>query len=648
MARMTYFDERGVAVVLGNELGRGGEAAVYEVEGDQTSVAKIYHRQPEQETAEKLVRMVELRNDRLLKLAAWPVATLRSKKVGLISGMLMRNVAGFKDVHLLYNPKSRTTQFPPKANWAFLIYAAANVARAFSVIHEYKHVIGDVNQSNVRVSPESAVVSLIDCDSFQVFSQGRYFPCEVGVPLYTPPELQHVTQFRSVIRTPNHDNFGLAVLIFHLLFMGRHPFAGRFLGRGDMPPEKAIAEYRFAFAPDQQRTQMQPPPNSLMLDQVSPEVRALFIQAFAPSGSQTGRPDGMQWILALDGLGRQLRQCSVNRNHAFYRSLSACPWCGIEATAGVLLFVGYAVTDGASGFKLDFVWAQIASVQNPGPPTLPDFQQLCGNVRASAEARAAGWTRRGKIAVVVLVTVFVLAVVVGEGLGWLAFWGAIVCVFLIKRMATNARARKGAFEAQAKASEARMRAVRERWDRETSEQPFVAKLGELKKLAEEHGQLPNRQQQLINDLHRDLYNVQLRHYLGGWTITSADIPHVKDGRKALLSAYGIDTAADVTFAAVQNVPGFGEFLTQHMMNWRKSLETRFRFDPKRGIDSADLERVKREIANRRREVELALSKGALELTNIRRRVVVVRGQLRDELEKAWVQMAQAQANARVA
>ena len=26
----------------------------------------------------------------------------------------------------------------------------------------------------------------------------------------------------------NHDNFGLAVLIFQLLFMGRHPFSGRY------------------------------------------------------------------------------------------------------------------------------------------------------------------------------------------------------------------------------------------------------------------------------------------------------------------------------------------------------------------------------------------------------------------------------------
>src|SRR5579863_6693964 len=214
MARSVFIDDKGRQLALGQELGRGGEAAVYAVDGDHSLVAKIYHRQLDVEKTEKLSRMVEIQSERLLKLAAWPVGTLRSRNANSVAGVLMRNVSGLKDIHLLYNPKSRIREFPPKANWSFLLHTAGNVARAFSVIHEYGHVIGDVNQSNVRVSPESAVVSLIDCDSFQIASQGRYFLCGVGVPLYTPPELQD-KEFKHVIRTPNHDNFGLAVLVFH-------------------------------------------------------------------------------------------------------------------------------------------------------------------------------------------------------------------------------------------------------------------------------------------------------------------------------------------------------------------------------------------------------------------------------------------------
>ena len=58
----------------------------------------------------------------------------------------------------------------------------------------------------------------------------------------------------AVRRTPTHTAYGLAVLLFHLLFMGRHPFAGRFHGVGEMPIEKAIAESRFAYARETRRT----------------------------------------------------------------------------------------------------------------------------------------------------------------------------------------------------------------------------------------------------------------------------------------------------------------------------------------------------------------------------------------------------------
>jgi DNA-binding helix-hairpin-helix protein with protein kinase domain len=215
-------------------------------------------------------------------------------------------------------------------------------------------------------------------------------------------------------------------------------------------------------------------------------------------------------------------------------------------------------------------------------------------------------------------------------------------------MISNAAHGKTQFESEARATEARLRVIQDRWQREASEEPFRIKLGDLKKLAEEHGQLPNRRQQKIRDLERDLYNVQLRHYLETFDIARADIPHVKDNRKAMLSSYGIDDAADVTASAVEAVPGFGQFLTQQMMTWRRSLESKFKFDPRRGIDPTDIQRVDQDIAKRRLEIELMLSRGQMELTEMRRRIIIARGQLQDQLQKAWMEVAQAQANARAA
>ena len=44
MARAVFIDDKGRQVGLGKQLGRGGEATVYAVEGEPGIVAKVYHR----------------------------------------------------------------------------------------------------------------------------------------------------------------------------------------------------------------------------------------------------------------------------------------------------------------------------------------------------------------------------------------------------------------------------------------------------------------------------------------------------------------------------------------------------------------------------------------------------------------------------
>ena len=187
------------------------------------------------------------------------------------------------------------------------MHAAANVARLFAAVHKAGFIAGDVNHSNILVR-SNATVAAVDCDSFQV-GDGSRFPCLVGTELFVPPELLGAA-LDATRRTANHDAFGLAVLIFHLLFMGRHPFAGRYLGKGDMPIERAIAESRFAYSRDARRTQMAPPPYTPPMDAVGPAVTDLFERAFHADGSQR-RPAGVReaWIDALDALKAALVPC---------------------------------------------------------------------------------------------------------------------------------------------------------------------------------------------------------------------------------------------------------------------------------------------------------------------------------------------------
>lgn len=144
-----------------------------EVSRQSDLVAKIYHNAASPEKTAKLTAMVRLKTERLLKLSAWPINTLHEQPGGAAKGFLMPKVINHQDIHILYGIKSRHAEYP-EARWPFLIQAAANVARAFSVIHEHGHVIGDVNQGGVVVS-KSATVRLVDCDSFQVSVNGQVF-----------------------------------------------------------------------------------------------------------------------------------------------------------------------------------------------------------------------------------------------------------------------------------------------------------------------------------------------------------------------------------------------------------------------------------------------------------------------------------------
>src|SRR5438093_919042 len=75
--------------------------------------------------------------------------------------------------------------------------------------------IGDLNERNLLVTTQ-ALVTLVDTDSFQVKAAERVFRCRVGSAEYTPPELQGA-RFADIDRGPQHDAFGLGVLIFQLL-----------------------------------------------------------------------------------------------------------------------------------------------------------------------------------------------------------------------------------------------------------------------------------------------------------------------------------------------------------------------------------------------------------------------------------------------
>jgi len=162
-----------------------------------------------------------------------------------------------------------------------MVHVALNLATAVASLNALGAVVGDLNESCALVSQRQGMVTLVDSDSIQYSSRGKIYRCTKGKSEYTPPELQG-RPFKAVDRTINHDAFGLAVLLFEILFLGRHPFSG--IPRTSDHPTiaEAIQLGRFAYSPDKTRTMMDPPQHMPVLADIPPDVAVAFQRAFGP------------------------------------------------------------------------------------------------------------------------------------------------------------------------------------------------------------------------------------------------------------------------------------------------------------------------------------------------------------------------------
>ena len=127
-------------------------------------------------------------------------------------------------------------------------------------------------------------------------------------------------------------------------------------------------------------------------------------------------------------------------------------------------------------------------------------------------------------------------------------------------------------------------------------------------------------------------------------IDRAKIPGIGAGRKQTLESYGIETAADVTARQMAKVPGFGPVLTEKMLKWRRSVEAKFVFDSKRGIDPRHIAKVEQDVLTERKRVEDRLRAGANELRAAHAQIIAARQLLRANVESAHRRYQQAYAD----
>ena len=626
-------DGKSQPVRLGALIGRGGEGEVYELAMDRNLAAKIYFNALSKQKIEKIRLMVAMRNPRLEKLAAWPQGVL-TRRSGETIGFVMPRIVDRTDIHHLYSPKGRCTLFM-RADWRFLLRAAANTARAFRVVHEAGCVIGDVNHGSILVG-QDATLRLIDCDSFQVISGNRKFLCEVGVETFTPPELQG-KNFKEIIRTPNHDNFGLAVMVFLMLFMGRHPFAGRYLAQGDMTIARAIREYRFAYGSRRASVLMEAPPSTPPLSIVGDDVACLFERAFARDATLGGRPEASTWASALEALEKRTKQCGVHPSHWYLSNLQSCPWCRMEGEAGVSLFPWIAQQTGTT-FNLEILWAQIRAIPHPGPA--PSFQSMSPKP-SEAAINLKGWNSQRKLLAACVAVLPFAVLLLGAKIPVFWIFVASAAAFAIVNHLGDRSRELNELRRKKDAETTDWARVKREWQTRAGSQAFDAKRSELEQLTQELYQLTNVRLRKLGELKARQQQLQMEEFLDRFEIDRATIPNIGPGRKQTLSSYGIETAADITEMQLAKVPGFGPVLCTKLTDWRASIEARFRFDPARQIDPRHIAKVEQDILADRRRVEDELRSGPIELRTISSQILAARQHMRPQVEAVYARYLQA-------
>ncbi|MFZ1123626.1 MAG: hypothetical protein WAN59_00615 [Candidatus Baltobacteraceae bacterium] len=640
---MKFRDSSGATLTIAKKLGEGGEGVVFTTNEKKDVVAKIYSHPLSKIQIAKLEEMVHAADDTLGSVAAWPTSMLY--KDARAVGFTMPMLTSQHPLHDLFGPKRRQALFP-NAHWSFLVHTGINLSRAFEVLHDRNIVVGDVNSNNVVVYPDSTA-RLIDCDSFQIQGKGKLFRCNVGVAEYQPPELQG-RDFSRIERLPQHDLFGLAVMIFQLLFVGKHPFAGVLPAEtgGAAPIGANVAARRFFYGQEGRRQGLRPPPGSLTLTAITPQLSTLFRNAFL--GDTSSRPSAAAWRGALADLKSKTVVCRANPLHHYLRN-AACPWCALER-GGLYYFSGLGSVSGIdesiwqsfSNADVERTWSEIDAVKPP-----PALDPVIAPARRCRPARLSLWSKRRKGAYVAgaVATVAAVAALAHFNMPAIAVYAALAALVLGVVFRPDARA--VATQRWQRHSNARraFRAAEQSWARAAKATPFFEERERLARARRALLDQRSRYESELAGLRANRERKERDAILRRHRIAACNIPEITWQIQEMLRNAGVETAADLSFERLEGFPGLWRPAKYYLLAWRMTIERRIRLNPRMGLDAELVRELRAAHLRERAQNQKLLLGGAASLRRIATEIQCQRAGLKQHAQACAEALWQAEADA---
>lgn len=584
---MIYKDPNGTEYQTDKLLGSGGEGKVYTVVNNNEVVLKCYNEPLPIEKQYKLLAMVANAKAVVTEYAAWPQAVVADSS-GNIAGFVMRKLAGFAPLHQVFSPLDRKKLFPDKG-YNFLIHVARNVATAFHRMHSEGIVIGDINEGNILINKQG-IVCFIDCDSFQITAGNNKYLCEVGVPRYLPPEILRKSTFSGIVRSENTDNFSLGILIFQLLFLGRHPYAGVHKGSGDMDEETAIRLQHFAYSLTNERKKLLPPKDSIAIDTLPERIVWLFHRTFETDERATAA----EWVSELSKMLEDIQQCSVSSIHNYPTSMVECPWCRYRKERGIMYFLddSYLLANSSLGNIEHFVngfkpqplniskWSFSGQVPDLKPTPVSSTLKRQYRIKISLSS----------CLLIGALTCFYASLAAGFTLLLLAIW-----VYVYSKWARALKKEK------ANRHDLYLSLINHR-NKLLIEYEQTKELIQYKELEasfvvliQHFKDLPNELKKRKEVIEQTLYEEQLNDYLKQFEIEHYSIPSIGSVKKTALRQMGIVTAADIRRLSNTKVQGIGPAMEGILKSWRLQMASGFVYIPDNYFINKEMEIVLQEL-----------------------------------------------------
>lgn len=318
---------------LGREIGRGGQGAVFAVEGEALAVKLLW---------ERSLRERERLRDQLALVGrlpledlgvARPLEQLRPPHVGY----LMELFTGMVPLHSLMRPPRDVDSVV----WWYLesgglrrrLRVLARAAEVLAKLHGRGLVYVDPAPKNVFVSEarDAWEIKLIDTDNLRLStSPGR----TLFTPGYGAPEIVRDTGAATSLS----DAYAFAILAFETLTL-THPFLGDIVQRGepDLEEQALAGELPWVDDPDDDRNRASTGIHRDLI--LSDNLRHIFLQTFgAGRTTPTARPGLARWAEYLHRAADRTLACRRCEG-TFYFNRNECPWCGERRTSFVIAAV---------------------------------------------------------------------------------------------------------------------------------------------------------------------------------------------------------------------------------------------------------------------------------------------------------------------